>query len=152
INPLAFRLPLGDPTRLLDRFQRVTPVLFSNASLVAWLLIVGAALLATGLHWGELGSYASKIFSSPRYLFLTWLMYPFIKAAHELAHGLAIRRWGGSVRQAGVTLFMLSPVPFVNASAADGFRQRYQRAVVSAAGIMTELLLAALAMGVWLAV
>ena len=152
VNPLAFRLPLGDPSWLLDRFRRVTPLLFSQGALLVWLIVVGVALLAAALHWGELASDASKVLSSPRYVFMTWLMYPFIKAAHELAHGLAIRRWGGTVRQAGVTLFLLSPVPFVNASSADGFRHHYQRAIVSAAGIMAELLFAALAMGVWLAV
>jgi putative peptide zinc metalloprotease protein len=42
------------------------------------------------------------------------------------------------------------PVPYVDASAATAFRSRAQRMAVSAAGIMVELLLAALAMLVWL--
>jgi putative peptide zinc metalloprotease protein len=56
------------------------------------------------------------------------------------------------VRSAGITLMMLTPVPFVNASAADGFRDRYHRILVSAAGIMAEMLLAASALGIWLIV
>ncbi len=152
VNPLAFRLSLGDPSRLLDRVGGIAPLLFSTTALALWAVAVGAALVAAAMNWGELMPYAQKTLASPRYLFLTWLAYPVIKAVHELAHGLAVRRWGGEVRQAGVTLFMLSPVPFVNASAADGFRYRYQRAVVSAAGIMAELAMAAMALGVWLAV
>ncbi|CAN5827441.1 hypothetical protein BH11PSE8_BH11PSE8_11670 [soil metagenome] len=152
INPLAFRLSLGDPSRLLERFARLAPLLFSNGALVLWCIAVMTALVAAAMHWSELMPYAHKTLASPRYLFMTWLMYPVIKSVHELAHGLAVRRWGGQVRQAGVTLFMLSPVPFVNASAADGFRHRYQRAMVSAAGIMAELAMAAMALAVWLAV
>ncbi|CAN5371742.1 hemolysin D [soil metagenome] len=152
VNPLAFRLSLGDPSRLLDRLAGLAPVLFSNTTLVLWAAAVLAALIAAAMNWSELMPYAHKTLASPRYLFMTWLMYPVIKSVHELAHGLAVRRWGGQVRQAGVTLFMLSPVPFVNASAADGFRHRYQRAMVSAAGIMAELAMAAVALAVWFAV
>ncbi len=152
VNPLAFRLSLGDPSRLLDRFTGLAPLLFSNAALALWAVAVGTALVAAAMNWGELMPYAHKTLASPRYLFMTWLMYPVIKSVHELAHGLAVRRWGGQVQQAGVTLFMLSPVPFVNASAADGFRHRYQRAMVSAAGIMAELAMAAVALAVWFGV
>lgn len=152
VNPLAFRLSLGDPTRLLTRFSRLTPLLFSNAALALWAVAVVWALVSAAMNWHELLPYAQRTLASPSYLFMTWLMYPPIKAVHELAHGLAVRRWGGQVRQAGVTLFMLSPVPFVNASAADGFRHRYQRAMVSAAGMMAELAMAAIALAVWLAV
>lgn len=152
VNPLAFRLALGDPSRWLDRLSGLAPRLFSRSAWWLWCLAVAATLGAAGLHWSTLVQQAHDTLTSPRHLLLTWLVYPVVKAVHELAHGLAVRRWGGQVRQAGITLFMLSPVPFVNASAADGFRDRYQRAVVSAAGIMAELALAALAMAVWLSV
>jgi putative peptide zinc metalloprotease protein len=46
----------------------------------------------------------------------------------------------------------LTPAPYVDASAANSFVRRSNRVVVSAAGIMTELLLAAFAVGVWLLV
>ncbi len=41
----------------------------------------------------------------------------------KLAHGLAVRRWGGDVRQAGVTLMLGLPVPWVDASAATAFER-----------------------------
>ena len=67
-----------------------------------------------------------------------------MKCVHEIAHGLAIRKWHGVVGNAGITLLVLVPVPFVDASAANAFERR-QRIVVSAAGVMTELLIAAAA-------
>jgi putative peptide zinc metalloprotease protein len=152
VNPLAFRISLGDPSRLLDRCRAITPRLFSTAAFALWLAVVLFGGVAALLHASELAAAAHQVLTSPRYLLMTWLAYPLVKLVHELAHGLAVRRWGGSVRQAGVMLFMLTPVPFVNASAADGFRHRHQRAIVSAAGIAAELLLAALAALVWLAV
>jgi putative peptide zinc metalloprotease protein len=152
VNPLAFRISLGDPSRLLARCDALAPLLFSGAAFGVWLAIVLAAGLAALLHAPELAAAGHQVLGSPRHLFMTWLAYPVVKLVHELAHGLAVRRWGGSVRQVGVTLFLLTPVPFVNASAAEGFRHRHQRAVVSGAGIAAELLLAAVATSVWLAV
>lgn len=152
INPLAFRLPLGDPSRLLAPLRRFAPWVFSRTGLVLWLAAVLPALLAAAMQWDELVREAAKVLASPGYVLLGWLCYPLIKGLHEAAHALALQRCGGEVRQAGVTLIALSPVPFVDASAADGLRQRGQRALVSAAGILAELAIAAVAMGVWLAV
>ncbi|MDP3612899.1 MAG: hypothetical protein Q8R98_13665, partial [Rubrivivax sp.] len=87
---------------------------------------------------------------TPRYGLLALALYVPVKLVHELAHGLAVRRWGGSVREAGITLMMGLPVPYVDASAATGFVRRRQRLAVGAAGIMAELSLAAVALPLWL--
>lgn len=152
VNPMAFRLTLGDPSRALDPLARLVPLLFSPTGFWLWLSAVLTASFAAAMHWGELLPYASNVLRSPSYLLMAWLMYPLIKTLHEAAHALALRHYGEHVRLAGVTLIMLNPVPFVDASAADGLRSRHQRALVSAAGIMAEVFLSALAMAVWLAV
>jgi putative peptide zinc metalloprotease protein len=152
VNPLAFRLPLGDPSRLLVPLRRLGPVLFSPLGCVLFLATVLPALLLAAMHWDALTREASKVLQSPGYILLAWLCYPFIKGAHEAAHALALQRYGAEVRQAGITLIALSPVPFVDASASDALRQRSQRALVSAAGILAEIGLASFALFVWLAV
>ena len=63
---------------------------------------------------------------------------------------MPVRRFGGAVHEMGISLVFLTPAPYVDATAANGFASARQRAVVSAAGIMVELALAALAMGAWL--
>jgi putative peptide zinc metalloprotease protein len=50
----------------------------------------------------------------------------------------------------GLMLLVLMPVPYVDASATTVFSRASQRAVVAAAGIMVELLLAALALFLWI--
>lgn len=152
VNPMAFRLPLGDPSRLLAPLRPLAPRIFSPTGFVLWALAILAALVAAAMHSDQLMLDAQKLLFSPGYLLLAWLSYPFIKAVHEAAHALALMRYGGQVRTAGITLIVLNPVPFVDASAADSLRSRYQRALVSAAGIMAELLMAALALAVWLTV
>jgi putative peptide zinc metalloprotease protein len=150
LNPLSFRLNLFNPDHLLRKFDGLGQHLFSTWVLGLWSVIVGLALISGVAHWDELRAHAAIYLMTPRYLILMWLCFPLIKAVHELAHGLAVRRWGGEVTQMGIALLVLVPAPFVDASAASAFRPTYQRVMVSAAGIMVELLIAALALFVWL--
>ncbi len=150
LNPLSFRLNLFNPDKLLRRLDGVSQQLFRSWVLGLWSLIVGLALTSAFAHWSELRAHAATYLLTPRYLLLMWLCFPLIKAVHELAHGMAVRRWGGEVTEMGIALLVLVPAPFVDASAASAFRPTYQRVMVSAAGIMTELTVAALALFVWL--
>ena len=147
---LAWRVPLANPSALLDRLQGLQPILFSRLALLAWLGAVAHLLLLAVQHGPALWAHGLQWMATPRYALLAALLYVPVKLVHELAHGLAVRRWGGQVREAGVTLMLLMPVPYVDASAASSFVQRGHRMMVSAAGIMAELGLAALALPLWL--
>lgn len=150
LNPFAFRIPLGDPSRLLNRLDWLARAVCNPVTLWVWLIAMAAAVTAAASNWHALSVHASTYMATPHYLLLAWLSFPFIKTLHELGHALAVRRWGGEVHSIGVTLFVLTPAPYVDASASAGFRARYQRAVVGAIGIMVELSLAAIALLVWL--
>ena len=149
VNPLAFRVRLGDPNDFLKRFDRWRYVIFSWQMLLVWLAVICAGGLVAATHVDALSSAARTWMGTPRFLLMAWLLYPPIKAVHELAHGLAVRRFGGEVHQTGVSLLLLTPAPFVDASAAAAFRHAGQRVIVSAAGIITELTPAGLALIVW---
>ena len=152
INPLALKLRLFDPTRLLDRIEPRLRILFSPAFLLIWAAGVALAAFACAVNFPALRATAATLLDAPRTVFYFWLCYPPIKALHELAHALVVRRYGGAVRDTGITLFLFTPAPYVDASAASGFDRRHQRIAVSAAGIMAELALAAIAAAVWLSV
>lgn len=152
VNPLAFRLPMIDPTAWLRRLAPLGRLLYSGVGLLGWCLLLLSALMAGAPHVAELVAEAGRMARTPEDLLQVWLLYPLIKLVHETAHGLAMQRWGAQPRRAGITLLMLTPVPFVDASAADGLRHAHRRAVVSAAGIMAELAIAAVALWVWLTV
>jgi putative peptide zinc metalloprotease protein len=150
LNPLAFRISLGDPSRLIRRLDWLGAIVFHPSVLWLWICAMAVAGVATAANWQSLAVHATTYMSTPRYLLLAWVCFPIIKLLHETGHALAVRHWGGDVRQTGVTLFVLVPAPYVDASAAAGFRARHQRLVVSAVGIMVELALAAFALLVWL--
>ncbi|HEU4460760.1 MAG TPA: HlyD family efflux transporter periplasmic adaptor subunit [Methylibium sp.] len=148
-NPLAFRVPLADPSRWLDACAPLARALFSPPAL---------ALLALGLLFAGLAALGraeplaraiAAHGTSPSMLWSMWLAWPFVKALHEAGHALAVRAFGGEVKEVGVVLMALTPMPYVDASSASQFPRRRERVLVGAAGIGVELTLAALAFGVW---
>lgn len=149
INPFAMRLPLWDPSDFVAGLRWLGVLIFNPIVLLAWLAAVGSALLSASAHWAEISAHFASHMSTPRYLFLAWLTFPFVKALHELGHALAVHHWGGQVRETGITLFLLTPAPYVDASASSVFRRTYQRVLVGAIGMMVELLIAAAALLVW---
>jgi putative peptide zinc metalloprotease protein len=143
---LSFRIPLGRPDGWLRRIAPYLRGLFTPAALALWGLIVLAGVVLTLLNIGTLLAHAHAWLNTPRLLLMVWMAYPVVKALHELAHALMLVHLGGKVPVWGVTIMMFTPVPYVDASAASALASPVQRLLVSAAGIMLELLLAALAL------
>ncbi len=151
LSPLALRVPLYDPTPLLQRGLPFLRPLFSRTGAIVWSVHVAAALLLAGMHTPELLEHARERALAPNNLVVLWLLFPVVKILHEFGHAFATRIWGGAVREMGITLLVLTPVPYVDASAATAFPAKGRRMLVGAAGVMVELLLAAWALWLWVA-
>jgi putative peptide zinc metalloprotease protein len=149
INPLSFKLSLWDPTKFLDKTRWLQKIIFNPYAFVIWLIVVVSALFAAVSDWDALRLHASNYMTTPKYLFLAWLSFPFIKVLHELGHALAVRNWDGHVKEFGITFFVFTPAPYVDASASSAFRSQFQRVIVGAMGMMVELLLASIALLIW---
>lgn len=149
LNPMAPRIVLGNPNALLSHLDPLARFLFSGTGLLLWLVVL---TLGVGTLLGSqtaITQYAQHWSQSPSLWLLSGLCYPLIKFVHELAHALAVRRWGGTVNETGIGFLLLFPAPYVDASHANQFAGRAQRAWVSAAGIAAELATAALAIITW---
>lgn len=148
-NPSALKLPLLDPDRWLSAALPYYRWLFTWVGGLLWLAVVlyGAALGA--MHWKALTHNVwDQVFSAGNVLAMA-LVYPLVKAVHELGHACAVKARGGEVHEIGLMFLLLVPIPYVDASAAAGFADKRWRMLVGAAGILVELFLAALAMIAW---
>ena len=117
-----------------------------------WLLTVLSAPVLVGMHWDELSEDVADRILSAEGLLLTAMAFPVLKFFHELGHAYATKIAGGEVHELGVMLLVFAPVPYVDASASIAFRSKWRRVLVGAAGMLTELFIAALAMFVWVMV
>ena len=148
-NPLSLRFPLIDPEPWLARIAPWVAPVAGWAGALLWISFVGWALVLAAMHWTELtGNVVDRVFSMEN-LLLLWVIYPLIKLLHELGHALATKLGGGEVHEMGIMLLVLMPVPYVDASASTGFRDRRSRMLVGGAGMLVELFLAALAVFAW---
>jgi len=151
-NPLAVRFPLLDPNRFLDHSVSLVRPLFTIWGLLLWGALIAAGLIIVGVNWTELTANLSDGVLTVGNLAILLLVYPLVKAVHELGHAYATKVWGGEVHEMGLMLLVLIPVPYVDASASSAFQSKWRRAVVGGAGIMVEAAVAAIAAVVWVTV
>jgi putative peptide zinc metalloprotease protein len=76
-------------------------------------------------------------------------VFVFVKLIHELGHAFACRRFGGECHELGIMFLVFIPTPYVDASSAWSFNNKWQRIFVGAAGMIVELFFAALCAFVW---
>lgn len=147
-NPLFIKIPLGNPDPALTILEKQLRWLFHPwAGLLAIALVVSAILtLATDLQ--RFSDRAQSVLDADNWI---WLGISFIglKMVHELGHGLVCKHFGGRIPDCGLFFMFFTPMTYVDATSSWAFPSRHTRIWVSAAGMLAELLVAALATLVW---
>lgn len=149
LSPLMIRFPLFDPDVLLERMAPRVGWMFSQWAFLLWITVVTSGVLVTLMAFSDIRVQLTADIFKPENLVLLWLLYPLLKLVHEFAHATCVKRWGGEVHEMGITLLVLTPIPYVNASAASSFKSKWKRCMVSAAGIFAELFIASVAIVLW---
>ena len=72
-----------------------------------------------------------------------------MKVIHEFGHGLSCKAFGGEVHEMGFLFLCFSPCMYCNVSDAWTLPNKWQRIIISVAGIYVELMIAAIATFVW---
>ena len=149
-SPLFMRFALLDPERFLIRFQDLLRPVFGWGGFALWILVVGFGIFQAAVNWSELTLNITDRILSPGNLAVMWLTFPVLKFFHEFAHAFAVKIKGGEVHEMGIMMLVFTPIPYVDASAASGFREKWARILVGAAGLMVEIFIAALALFAWI--
>jgi putative peptide zinc metalloprotease protein len=151
-SPMSIKIPLIDPDKFLSSTLFLVRPFFSWPGLLLFAVIFTSGLIVAATHWGQLSSNVTDRVLSRENLVLLWFIYPIVKAIHEMGHGYATKMWGGEVHEMGIMFLVFIPVPYVDASSSSVFRNKKKRMIVGGAGIMVEMMLAALALLVWVTV
>ena len=148
-SPFAIRIPLFDPEKIVRSLSPLCRFLFSRTGLLIWMAVLVMAIFNAAPYWSELTLNITDRVLAPKNLFLLWLTFPVVKLFHEFGHALAVKRWGGEVHEMGIMFLVFNPIPYVDATSASAFPEKWQRIAVGAAGMMVELFIAALALMAW---
>ncbi len=147
-NYLFLRIPLVRPDAWLTRWAPRLDPLFSRAFMR---LTVLAALL--GL-WGVVREWSG--FSATLVDMLSWkglvtygVVLAGVKVLHELGHAVTAKRFGCRVPTMGIAFLVLWPVAYTDTNEVWRLTRRDQRLKVAAAGVCTELAVAAWATLAW---
>ncbi|MDQ8195964.1 hypothetical protein QEH59_16130 [Coraliomargarita sp. SDUM461004] len=142
------RIPLFDPDAFLNRTMRYVRPFLSIFGVVLWLALVGSAIGVAVSNWDALFERGQGALN-PANLPLLLVAFVLAKLVHEFGHGYAVKRFGGEVHVMGITFLVFTPIPYVDATAAWAFRERWKRVWVGSAGMIIELVLAAFATFIW---
>lgn len=149
LNPLAVKISLFDPDAVLDKITPKFKPLFNTLTVWLWGIVLAVTLLLLLIHWGRVSSEFAHRTLRLETLWWFALLYPVLKFLHEFAHAVCIKHWGGQVRDVGLSLLLLIPVPYVDATDVYATHTRQQRLILTAAGMALELFVACLALLLW---
>ncbi|MCL5098748.1 MAG: hypothetical protein M1608_14700 [Candidatus Omnitrophica bacterium] len=148
LNIMFMRIPVLDPDAMLGKVLPLLRVIFHWVMGLVWLVVVGMAVKVAIENFDLLREQSQAVLA-PNNLFLLYAGLILIKTLHEFGHAAACKRYGGEVHVMGIMLLIFTPMPYVDATSSWGFRYRWQRILVGAAGMIVEVFFAAIATFIW---
>ena len=146
---LYLKKSLVDPDKLLRRMDRFFGWMFTRAYVLTFAAALVVTLVALMFHGEELAIHSANFFTLQN-LFLTWVVFIFVKTFHEFGHGLTCKHFGGEVHEMGAMFIMFTPYLYCNVSDSWLLPDKAKRILVTAAGIFVELSIAIVAAWVWM--
>lgn len=156
MNMLFPRIPLWDPDKFLKMWMPINRLIFSRFGAIVWMAVVFTAIALLAPFWNQAGhslkvaaEHSVDIRNNPVNLILLYSVFVLVKFIHELGHAFACRRFGGECHEMGIMFLVFIPTPYVDASTAWAFPNKWHRIFVGAAGMIVELFVAAIAAFIW---
>ncbi len=145
---LYIKKSLFDPDKLLGRMDPYFRWMYSRAYVIAFGVAMLVTLVMLAGHGEELAVHGANFFTLQN-LALTWVVFVFVKTAHEFGHGLTCKHFGGEVHEMGAMFIMFTPYLYCNVSDSWLLPDKTRRIMVTAAGIFVEMTIAIVAAWVW---
>jgi putative peptide zinc metalloprotease protein len=147
-NYIFFRLPLVRPDPFLKRWVWAVSWIYSHLFLALTVAAAVLGILLATRQWDTFVGGFPYLLTGPGIISgLAALVL--LKLLHELGHGFTARRYGCRARRAGIAFMFFVPMLFTDLTDAWRLTLRWQRVMIGAAGIVTELIVACWALLLW---
>ena len=147
-SPLYLRVRFFDPDRLFNYLVGKVRFFFTPLFLVISAVFILGAVYVAFANWQDAVQDVSRLFRYSAIPVIVLVVF-LVVTAHEFAHGLTCKRFGGEVHELGFFLIYLQPALYCNVSDAWLFPEKSKRLWVGFAGPYFELFLWALATLAW---
>lgn len=145
---LFFRVPLVRPDSFLNATRHWAEPLYSRTFAAIVMIMALAGIYLVSRQWDQFVHTFLYFFNWESLIFYAVALIV-IKAFHELGHAYTAKRYGCRVPAMGVAFLVMFPVLYTDATNAWRLTSRWQRVHIAAAGMLTELMIAAFATVAW---
>lgn len=145
---LYFRIPLIKPHRFLKNTLHFATPFASRIAMVLYGLIGFFGVMTLLLHFETYVNTFTYFFNVRGVLFYLGAIL-FVKLIHEFAHAYTATYYGVKVNRMGIAFIVFIPVLFTDVTHGWRLQNRKHRFAISAAGVFSELILAAIATLLW---
>ncbi len=149
MNFLFLKIPLFDPDKLFNKSIEKLRFIWSPAFFIFYLVLLATACGLVMHRWQDFvvmfQSNFFTIWNLPVLFAAIWIT----KVLHEFGHGFTCKHYGGEVHEIGFLLLVFMPMLYCNITDSWIFRNKRHRVMATAAGILTELFIAAIASIIW---
>jgi multidrug resistance efflux pump len=147
-SPLYLRIRFLDPDKLFNYLVGKVRLFFTPLFLVFSAVIILGAFGVAVANWEDAMRDFSRLWRYSAIPVIVAVVF-LVVTAHEFAHGLTCKHFGGEVHEVGFLLIYLQPALYCNVSDAWLFPEKSKRLWVAFAGPYFELFLWALAVLAW---
>ncbi len=146
--PLFLYIPLINPDSFLNRTLFMVTLLFNRKTIPLWAAVFLGSLYLVMVNVGRIGSEYIA-FLSVRDLLTIMPVIALTRLVHELGHAYAAKAFGLEVKALGLALLVLFPCPYIDTTDAWKLPRRRERMIISAAGMLAEIILASICVFIW---
>jgi putative peptide zinc metalloprotease protein len=144
---MSIRFRGFNPDSILDHLDQRIGWCFELPSLIVIALFLAFTLI----------SFAGGITSIPSFdeyltvqtIALLYLAFSGLKVLHEIGHGIACKHFGGECNEMGLMLLVFTPCLYCDVTDSWMVDSKWKRAMIASAGILFELIAAAICMWMW---
>jgi putative peptide zinc metalloprotease protein len=145
--------PAVNPDRFITWLVKHTEFIYTPWFTIVTLVAFAFSAGITITHWSEVGRDTLEFYNfshktwgdvAQLYFVAVWVLF-----LHEIGHGHACKHFGGRVPAMGFALIYLAPAFYTDTTEGEVQGTRYQRLVISLAGVWAELLVYAVVTPIW---
>ena len=150
-NVLSVRFRGIDPDRLLTWLHQYVKFMFGKPAVFACCFMAMSALTLVLVNLDE---FQAKLPGFHDFFNLHNAMWIGVtlavtKVIHEFGHGLTCKHFGGECHEMGVMLLVMTPCLYCNVSDSWMLPSKWQRAMIGAAGMYVEVIIASICTFLW---